>query len=196
MRDRDMQAFHEHVDRYAVADAAQRAALEDEIWQRYGTDRAVLALDMSEFSLSVRRDGILSYLCRIRRMRALTEPVVLEHGGGIVKYEADNLLAEFPVAARALDAALVMRRLLLDDAQAQRVSIGLSFGRILLIPLEDAYGDAVNLAFKLGEDIAHAGEILASREFVDALGEPRPCGMELQTISIAGLRLEAYRITG
>ncbi|MDB5972382.1 MAG: hypothetical protein JWQ90_4832 [Hydrocarboniphaga sp.] len=193
-----MQTFFATIDRYAEADDNSRQAMEADIWQRYGVDRAVLALDMSEFSLSVRRDGVLSYLCRIRRMHAITGPVVLEHGGEVIKYEADNLLAAFADANEAMKAAVEMRHLMMNDARAQPVSIGLAYGRILLIPNSDAHGDAVNTAFKLGEDLAETGEILASRPFAEALGTDHRSDhcyrLEPQDISIAGLRLDAFRV--
>lgn len=189
-----MRAFFSVIDRYAQADAAERERLEPEIWRRYGVDRALLALDMSEFSLSVRRDGVLSYLCRIRRMHFITEPVVLEYGGEVVKYEADNLLAAFVDANQAMQAAVAMRHLMMSDARAQPVSIGLAYGRILLIPGSDAHGDAVNTAFKLGEDLAETGEILASRSFAEALGSDHRYTLEPQDISVAGLRLDAFRV--
>lgn len=191
---RDMRAFFAVIDRYADADTETRKTMEAEIWQRYGVDRAVLALDMSEFSLSVRRDGVLSYLCRIRRMHAVTEPVVIEHGGEVIKYEADNLLAAFPDANEAMRAAVKMRHLMMNDTSAQPVSIGLSYGRILLIPNTDAHGDAVNTAFKLGEDVAETGEILASKAFAEALGSRHHYELEPQQISIAGLQLDAFRV--
>lgn len=71
--------------------------------------KAVLALDMSGFTLGVRRDGILSYLCRIRRMQKLTLPIVVSHGGELVKHEADNLLAIFDEPERAVEAAVAFR---------------------------------------------------------------------------------------
>lgn len=189
-----MRAFFEVIDRYAQADADTRKTMEADIWQCYGVDRAVLALDMSQFSLSVRRDGILSYLCRIRRMHAVTEPVVLAHGGEVIKYEADNLLAAFADANQAISAAIEMRELMMNDASAQPVSIGLGYGRILLIPNSDAHGDAVNTAFKLGEDVAETGEILASSAFAEALDNQHRYELEPQQISIAGLQLDAFRV--
>ncbi|WP_428309822.1 hypothetical protein [Hydrocarboniphaga sp.] len=189
-----MQAFFAAIDRYSDADTETRETMEAEIWQRYGVMRAVLALDMSKFSVSVRRDGVLSYLCRIRRMHAVTAPVVVEHGGEVVKFEADNLLAAFADAKEAMKAAVKMRHLMMNDTRAQPVSIGLSYGRILLIANTDAHGDAVNTAFKLGEDVADTGEILASRAFADALGASHHYALEPQQISIAGLQLDAFRV--
>ena len=63
-----MQAFLALVDRLNEARAEERARVEAEIWERFGVEQALLALDMSQFSLSVRRSGILPYLGLIRRM--------------------------------------------------------------------------------------------------------------------------------
>ncbi len=63
-----------------------------EIWRNYGSYKAVLALDMSGFSSTVRREGIISYLAQIRKMQLLTQPLITQHQGEVVKYEADNLL--------------------------------------------------------------------------------------------------------
>ena len=71
-----MQAFFDFVDRLSACEGAERAALEAQIWQRFGVERTLLALDMSQFSLSVRRSGILPYLALIRRMQLLTRPIV------------------------------------------------------------------------------------------------------------------------
>jgi adenylate cyclase len=39
--------------------------------------------------------------------------------------------------------------------------IGIGFGRVLLLS-NDLFGDEVNVAYKLGEDVARSGEILVS----------------------------------
>jgi len=189
-----MRSFFAEIDRYADAVATQRASLEAAIWARYGRDRAMLALDMSDFSLSVRRDGVLSYLCRIRRMHAITAPLVARHGGEVVKYEADNLLAAFEQPRSALAAAIVIHQQMHADPQAQPVSIGLSYGRVLLIDGCDAHGDAVNTAFKLGEDVARRSEILACGHFIDAIGADHGHRIEARPSTIAGLQLDAWRI--
>jgi adenylate cyclase len=55
-------AFFALVDRLSTAGADERTRLEAEIWDRFGVEKALLALDMSHFSLSVSA-------C-MRRMRA------------------------------------------------------------------------------------------------------------------------------
>src|SRR5207237_361032 len=49
-----------------------------------------------------------------------------------------------------------------------KLCIGLGFGKILELS-GDAFGDQVNVAFKLGEDVAAPGEILMSAEAVEDL---------------------------
>src|SRR4051794_15560817 len=93
-----MKAFFALIDRLLTAAAESRSDIERFIWESYEREMAVLALDMSAFSLSVRRNGVISHLCHIRRMQLLTEPIVRENGGQVLKYEADNLLAVFDEA--------------------------------------------------------------------------------------------------
>lgn len=191
-----MQTFYALIDQYAAAAPWQREAIEAEIWQRYGVVRAVLVLDMCLFTASVHRDGVLPYLSRIRRMHAVTGPIVAAYSGEVVKYQADNLLAVFPDAAQALGAALSMRQRLLEGTPSQCVGIGLSYGRILLVPGWDSHGDATNLAFKLGEDVANSGEVLATADFIKALDASNTYHHEQRTLNIADLQLEVFCIAG
>jgi class 3 adenylate cyclase len=161
---------------------------------------AVLALDMSAFSLSVRRNGVISHLCHIRRMQLLTEPIVHEHRGQVLKYEADNLLAVFDEASQAVAAAVAM-----NDAVAASpdwcscepklaVSIGVDWGPMLVLPGEDCFGDAVNIAFKLGEDVAGPAEVLITDRVHARLGDDLPVQMAKQQLSVAGFDLTVYRV--
>ena len=42
------------------------------------------------------------------------------------------------------------------------VAIGIGYGRVLLVGDDDAWGDEMNIACKLGEDLAERGEDLVS----------------------------------
>ncbi|MDO8329013.1 MAG: adenylate/guanylate cyclase domain-containing protein [Fluviicoccus sp.] len=169
----------------------QAAELENLIWQTFGADKAVLALDMSGFSLTVRRDGILAYLRKIRLMQDVTLPLIRQHQGDVVKCEADNLMVTFDDCNDAVAAASAIRQACLDIRQ--EVSIGLDYGHILLIPDTDCYGDAVNLAFKLGEDIARNNEILLTDEVHKRLSRDQ-VSCEEQHVSISGLQLSCWRL--
>ena len=194
-----MQSFFSLIDEMNAAPPAERARVEEAIWKTYGVEKAILALDMSHFSLSVRRSGILPYLGLIRRMHRITEPIVRECRGDVVKYVADNLLAVFAEVTDAVAAAVKINQALIEApvftaTESLSVAIGIDHGRFVLVPGRDCYGDPVNIAYKLGEDLARPGEILitaAARERLDtAFAYP----LLEQQVSAAGLTFKAYRV--
>lgn len=191
--------FFALVDRLPAAPEAERVALEAEIWERFGVERAVMALDMSHFSLTVRRSGILGYLGLIRRMQIVTRPIVEAHRGALVEFHADNLMAVFPDVPQAVDAGVAMNRAF--DAQRKpdgtpmiEVAIGIDYGRFLFVDGCRCFGDTVNTAFKLGEDLAHAGEILLTANARARLAPDFPLALSDQQFSISGLELLAFNI--
>jgi class 3 adenylate cyclase len=194
-----MKDFYALVDEIADLPEADRQAAERRLRERFEVERAVLVLDMSEFSLSVRRSGIVAHLCLIRRVQRLAVPIVATHGGEVLKCEADNVFAVFPEPRGAVHAALAINRALAGASPPDAagpppaVGIGIDFGRVLLIPGRDAFGDAVNVAHKLGEDVARGGEILVSDATRERLEE---CPAEPLSLSVSGLHLKAWRIAG
>lgn len=181
-------------------DAARRGLIEAEIWRQFGAERTVLVLDMSGFSLLTRRHGIIHYLSMVRRMQETVRPIIHEHDGAVVKFEADNAFAVFPTAeagvqaARAIHAASAAENARHPAEFGIHLSSGIDHGRILLIEGRDFFGDAVNIASKLGEDLAQPGEILISKTVFDLL----PAAAELRgrpvEFSISGIGLEAFSI--
>ncbi|HYO25861.1 MAG TPA: adenylate/guanylate cyclase domain-containing protein [Lacipirellulaceae bacterium] len=197
-----MKSFFALIDRLIAAPLASRPEIERFIWESFSRRLAVLALDMSSFSMAVRRNGVLPHLCQIRRMQVLTEPLINQHGGQLLKYEADNLLAVFEDCASSVAAALAINYAFIhrDDAPEYdppiAVSIGIDFGEMLLLPGEDCFGDPVNVAHKLGEDIARPGEVLVTQRVRRELGDGSPFELAPVTLSIAGVDVEAFRVLG
>ncbi len=200
-----MQSFAALLDTLNAATPERRPAIAQLVVDTFQRHKVVLALDMSGFTLTVRREGILAYLCQIRRMHLLTRPLVLAHGGSVVKNEADNLLAVFDDPTQAVNAALAMMdaaaATVEGNAAAIAFSIGIDQGDILLIEQVDCFGDAVNLAFKLGEDIARAGEILVTERVraavMAATGSDQgamPLFAEM-AVSVSGLPVLAYTVS-
>lgn len=189
-----MQEFLALVDRLNEAGAETRARLEAEIWERFGVERAILALDMSQFSLSVRRSGILPYLALIRRMHVITEPIVRGHGGAVVKYIADNMIATFDGPADAVLAALYINHAIVTGGERFTVAMGIDYGRFLLIDGADCFGDTVNVACKLGEDVAEAGEILLTTAARERLPAGFAYTLTEQVASVSGLEVPVFSL--
>lgn len=194
-----MHSFSALIDTLLAASPDRRSAIEEVIRETFERPKAVLALDMSGFSLSVRREGILPYLCQIRRMQKLTLPIVLSFGGELVKFEADNLLAVFDDAGQATEAALAMIEAVAVESGATALplafSIGIDYGNILLLDRIDCFGDAVNLAHKLGEDTALPGEVLITGAVLKCLQDKSRFHLHEMALAISGLELVVYRIT-
>jgi len=163
----DFANYHRLLDSFwSESSERQRKQIENEIWDRFGVEAAVFVLDMSGFSRLTQTHGAVHYLSMVRRMDLALESVVTRNQGTLVKFEADNCFAIFPTPMDAVQCAIAANmqfegmNLLTDPEFDIRVCIGISFGHILLVEQRDFFGDAVNRASRLGEDIAEPGEIL------------------------------------
>jgi class 3 adenylate cyclase len=179
---------------------AQRHQIEEALWAEYGAEYAVFVLDMSGFSLLTRKYGVVHYLSMVRRMQLTTEPIIRSYSGFLIKYEADNCFALFPDSLSAVNAAIAMQHafrasnLLTPDDFDIQISCGVDYGRILLIGREDCFGDPVNRASKLGEDLAAAGEILVTKDAMEMI--PAGAGIKAREmeLSISGINISAFSI--
>jgi len=181
-------------------DLELRQKIEAELWDEYGMERAVFVLDMSGFSLLTRKYGIVHYLSMVKRMQLTTEPIVKSYGGSMIKYEADNCFAIFPDSLSAVNAAIAMQHafeasnLMTSDDLDIYISCGIDYGRILVIKDEDCFGDAVNRASKLGEDVATAKEILVTEEALEMIPSDTGIKTRAMNVSISGVNINAYSI--
>ena len=178
----------------------ERHQIESSLWDEFGAEYAVFVLDMSGFSMLTRKYGIVHYLSMVRRMQMTTEPIVKSYGGFMIKYEADNCFAVFPDPLSAVNAAIAMQHafaaanLLTSEDLDIHISCGIDYGKILIVGHEDCFGDPVNRASKMGEDLAVAGEVLVTREAMQMI--PADAGIKARemNVSISGINIPAYSI--
>ena len=74
------------------------------------------------------------------------------------------------------------------------IACGIDYGKILIVGNEDCFGDAVNRACKLGEDIAAAGEILVTQDAIKTITSEMDFKLREVNISVSGLHIPAYAI--
>ena len=136
--------------------------------------QGVVFTDTADFTLRTARDGILHFLMVFDRLVRAADPEVRRGGGSIVKVEGDSLLLRFPDAPAAcrgvdiIEAALRRLNRGRPENEKLRFSYGVGYGDIL--DLEgDLFGLEVNLASKLGEDLAKPGEALLTPAAAAAL---------------------------
>ena len=154
---------------------------------------------MCGFSRTTRAYGIVAFLVMIHEMRELCAPAVASRGGIHVKAEADNLFCLFDSVADALAAALdIHARCAAANAirpaeRSLHAAIGIGFGDTLYIGEEDLHGDEMNVACKLGEDLAERGDVLLTTSAYEAL----PAGSvnaTRRTVSISGMSLDYFQV--
>lgn len=172
-----------------------RARIDDVFKQ----ERSIFILDMSGFTRTTQRAGIVSFLLMIHQMQKLCLPVIEKHGGVLINTFADNLTCLFDDVAPAVDASrelttnLLAANVVLPEDKELYVSIGIGWGRILNVANQSIYGTQVNLASKLGEDIAELGEILLTEA---ACSRIKGSGIEAEErlITVSGIELPHYAI--
>ena len=181
---------------------SKRQRIEQALWREYGSRQVVLVVDMSGFSSLTSRYGIVHYLSMVRRMQLTAEPIIRGFGGVLLKFEADNAFAIFSKVSAALRAATALN-LAFDAANRMtpealdiHIACGIDVGDILVIDQRDFFGDAVNRACKLGEDLAEPGEILLTTDAATELGAPpvdegQQWLVESREYHISGLLLNA-----
>ena len=193
--------FQQQLLRYSETEVLQeRRQIEESLWEEYGAEYAVFVLDMSGFSLLTRKYGIVHYLSMVRRMHLTTEPIVKSYNGSMIKYEADNCFAVFPDSLSAVNAAIAMQHaftasnMLTPDDFDIHIACGIDYGKLLIVGHEDCFGDPVNRASKMGEDLAAAGEVLVTREAMERIPGSANIQAKEIVVSISGITIPTFVI--
>ena len=97
-------------------------------------------------------------------------------------------------AAVALNTAFFSMNLLTNDEFDISVSIGIDYGDLLLIGGPDYFGNPVNCACKIGEEIGGPGEILVTATAFKQIPEKAGIKGRKLTLAIAGVPIEMYSI--
>ena len=185
-----LQERNEHPERMAEIDA--------KINETFRQNYAILVMDMSGFSRTTVRYGIIHFLAMIHRMHGIVKPIISECGGTVVKEEADNIFAVFPDVKSAVEAAIDSLKqtaavnTTLPPEMDIYLCIGIGCGDVLMLEGEDMYGSEFNLASKLGEDLAERGEILLTSAAFENLEGDKQDWQKME-LSISGLELVAYK---
>jgi adenylate cyclase len=136
---------------------------------------AVVYTDTADFTVRTARDGILHFLMVFNRLAERARPLLRRHGGRLLKIEADSLLIRFPdpdAACRGVEAlAGLLSRLNRGRPANERLRFSYGIGYGDLVDVEgDLFGLEMNLASKLGEDLARPEEVLLTPAAAAALG--------------------------
>ena len=184
-----------HLVSLRMEDGADVDAIDKQIWDLFGERWAVMFTDLSGFSRKAEEFGITHFLQVIYRQRELLYPIIRDHGGILVKAEADSLLLLFSTPPSAVNCAIAMQQATiranerLIDEEKVHLCLGIGVGEVLRIGSHDVWGREVNAASKLGEDTAKTGEILVTSSVHDYL---RGTSYTLEAIDAVASGYEEY----
>jgi len=177
------------------------ADIDRQIHETFAQTHAVMVLDMCGFSRLTMRHGIIHFLAMIHRLHGIVGPVVVRRGGRVVKTEADNVFAVFPDVAPAVAAASDIQKQLraanaiLPQDWDLHVSLGIGYGELLMVEGEDLFGHEMNLASKLGEDVAGSGEVFLTAAAHARVAARAPAGrFEARQIPVSAMVITAYKL--
>ena len=161
--------FDDLIEAYSACTSPEKQeAIRETIWNRFGKTGATFISDMANFSVTSRTLGICHFLKLIHRARNTVRPIVAANSGMLLKCDADNCYAffEYPDdairASMEINAALFEANQQLDMQDHIFLAVGIDYGSLLLVGSDDFYGDPVNTASKLGEDLATKAETLVT----------------------------------
>jgi class 3 adenylate cyclase len=126
---------------------------------------SILFADICDSMPLYEKSGDASAVSVIARCLDALAELATQQGGTVIRSKGDDLLCIFQVPARALDAAAAMVDL--HHSGSPQIHVGIHFGPAIRAR-QDIYGDAVNVAARM-LSIAKPGEIVASKDLVDAL---------------------------
>lgn len=179
--------------------------------EHVSTDMAILFSDIRSFTTLSEQMTPSENFAFINRYLGQVSPAIRDHGGFIVKYLGDGIMAAFPRGARdAVDAAIAqhqcVQRYNQDPIPANpvpiQIGIGIHFGRIMVgIVGEmgrmqgDAFSDTVNLAARLeGLTKFYGVAVLISETVLEAIGPDHPYSVRFLDRVIVKGRNEAIAI--
>lgn len=177
---------------------ANADALDRHIENECVVETTVMMCDSSGFTRRTHEYGILHFLAVMTDVYDRFEPILAKKRGTLISRGADNLLAIFDTPADGVDAAIAMQRLLekfnagKPDRDQFQLCMGFHFGSILRV--QDAiFGDKVNVASKIGEDLAAADEIIVTGEVAKRL-PARIKRAYARSVELGGKTFELHRV--
>jgi adenylate cyclase len=126
---------------------------------------AIVCADVAGYSRMMGADEAGTH-ASFKAHRSAIYPIILNHGGRLVKNTGDGFLLEFPSVVGAIEAAIATQTLMAernDQLPADRVMkfrIGIHMGDVIADE-DEVYGDGVNIAVRL-ESLAVPGGVAVS----------------------------------
>jgi adenylate cyclase len=133
---------------------------------------AIVCADVAGYSRMMGADEAGTHAA-FKAHRSAIYPIILNHGGRLVKKTGDGFLLEFPSIVGAIEAAVAMQSLMADrnnHLPADRVMqfrLGVHMGDVIADE-DEVFGDDVNIAVRLESVAAPGGVAVSDKAYQEA----------------------------
>lgn len=133
---------------------------------------AIVCADVAGYSRMMGADEAGTHAA-FKAHRSAIYPIILNHGGRIVKNTGDGFLLEFPSVVGAIESAVAMQALMAernDRLPADRVMqfrLGIHMGDVIADE-DEVFGDGVNIAVRLETVAAPGGVAVSAKAYREA----------------------------
>ena len=133
---------------------------------------AIVCADVAGYSRMMGADEAGTHAA-FKAHRTAVYPVILNHGGRLVKNTGDGFLLEFPSVVGAIESAIEMQALMAqrnDQLPADRVMqfrLGVHMGDVMADE-DEVFGDGVNIAVRLETIAAPGGVAVSAKAYHEA----------------------------
>jgi adenylate cyclase len=174
---------------------------ETEIWEEYGKKVAVLVIDSSGFSKNTLEHGIIHALTNIAELIDIADKILKKNGAMSQRILGDNIFAEFFSVDEAIKASIEIKlainshSFILKSSVTFGANFGIGYGNLLFSErFHGYYGEEMNLASKLGEDIAADGEILITKQAFQKMQAKDKYKLENKKQNMSGIEIAYFKI--
>lgn len=133
---------------------------------------AIVCADVAGYSRMMGTDEAGTHAA-FKAHRSAIYPIILNHGGRLVKNTGDGFLLEFPSIVGATEAAIAMQTLmaerndLLPAERAMQFRLGIHMGDVIADE-DEVFGDDVNIAVRLESVASPGGFAISSKAYGEA----------------------------
>ncbi|AFY58671.1 adenylate/guanylate cyclase family protein [Rivularia sp. PCC 7116] len=162
---------------------ADKTQIDARIWNLFGDNWTVMSVSLSGLSRFVAESSVVNFLQITYEAKRILINCMNAYDSVFVNTEGVNSLILFKETVEAVECAIDMQRAVekynLDKTDAEKILIrvGIGYGKILTVSMQNIFGMEVNAASKLSSDTAKTGEILITDSVVSRISKMSGIGL-------------------
>lgn len=156
------------------ANNKKKHEIDEQIWDLFWEDLAIVFTDLSGFSRNVAEFWIIHFIQIIFESERLFIPIIEKYNWILLKVEWDSFMMIFRNPKNAVECSLEMQKVLNkynsfkeDENEKIYLCLWVWYWRVLKIWDIDVFWEEVNYASKLWEDIAKAWDIIITEAVME-----------------------------